>query len=54
MVHIYTTSKTINQLAIGYMINPLLKFNNAFITQVENGLSDYFLSGQWKQLKILW
>ena len=35
MVNIYTTGKTINQFAIGYMINPSLKFNNTFITQVE-------------------
>ena len=35
MVHIYTTSKTINTFAIGYMINPSLKFNNASRTQVE-------------------
>ena len=38
MVHIYTTGKTINQFAIGYVINHSLKFNNAFITQVEKCL----------------
>ena len=42
MVHIYTTGKTINQFSIGYMINPSLKFNNAFRTKVEKLLGDYF------------
>ena len=42
MVHIYTTGKTINHFAIGYMINPSLKFNNTFRTQVEKWLGDYF------------
>ena len=34
MVHSYTTGKTIHQFVIGYMINPSLKFNNSFRTQV--------------------
>ena len=41
-VHIYTTGKTINQFAISYMINPSLKFNNAFRKKVEKCLGDYF------------
>ena len=46
MVHIYTTGKTTNQFAISYMINPSLKFNNAFTTQVENYWVILFLLGQ--------
>ena len=42
MLHCYTTGKTINEFEIGYMINPSLNFNNAFRTQVENFLGDYF------------
>ena len=34
MVNIYTTGKTIHQFSISYMINPSLKFNNVFRTQV--------------------
>ena len=35
MIHIYTTEKTIHQFAICYMINPSLRFNKIFITQVK-------------------
>ena len=34
MVHIYTTGKTIEQFTIGYIVNPSIKFDNVFITQV--------------------
>ena len=34
IVHIYTKGKTIHQLAVSYMNNPLLKFNIVFRTQV--------------------
>ena len=36
MVHCYSTDKTINKFAIGYMINPSLNFKNVFRIQVEN------------------
>ena len=39
MVHCYATDENINQFAIGYMINPLLKFKNVFKIQVEKSLS---------------
>ena len=39
MVHCYTIDKTINQFAVGYMINPSLKFNNVSRTKVEKFLS---------------
>ena len=42
MIHIYITGKTIHQFAIGCMINPSLKFNNVFITQVETFVGYYF------------
>ena len=42
MVHIYTTDKTMNQFAIGYIINPSLRLNNAFRTQIENLLGYSF------------
>ena len=35
MVHCYTTDETINQFAIGYMINPSLNCNKVFGIQVE-------------------
>ena len=44
MVHIYTTGKTINIFAIGYMINHPLKFNKIFKTQVENAWVILFYS----------
>ena len=53
MVHCYTTDEIINQFVIGYMINPSLKFNNVFITEVENAWVFLFLLGQWKLLKTL-
>ena len=51
MIHIYTTGKTINQLAIGYIINPSLQFNNTFITQVEKFLGVSFSIGTMKTIK---
>ena len=42
MVHCYTTGKNINQFEIGYMINPSLKFNKAFRTQVKKWLGVSF------------
>ena len=51
MVHIYTRGKTINQFSIGYMINPSLKFNNSFITQVEKCLGCYFPIKAMKTIK---
>ena len=51
MVHIYTTGKTINQFVIGYMINPSLKFNNAFRTQVKKCLGGYFSIKTMKTIK---
>ena len=42
MVHIYTTNKTMNKFAIGYMINPSLQFNKIFKTQVEKYLGYSF------------
>ena len=53
MLHMYTTSKTINQFVIGYMINPYLKFHNAFTKKVEKCLVVYFLLRQQKLLKIV-
>ena len=35
----------------GYMINPWLKFNNAFRTQVENFLGGYFSIRTMKNIK---
>ena len=43
MVHCYTTDETMNQFAIGYIINPSLKFNNVFITQAEKLLKCFIL-----------
>ena len=34
MVHCYTKNETINQFAIGYMINPSINFNNVFRIRV--------------------
>ena len=51
MVHIYSTGKTINQFSIGYVINPSLKFNNAFRTQVETFSGDYFSIRTMKTIK---
>ena len=51
MVHIYTKGKTINQFAIGYMINPSLKFNNEFITQVVKFLVVSFSISTMKTIK---
>ena len=45
MVHIYTT------VLIGYMINPSLKFNNLFITQVEKCLGCSFSISKMKTIK---
>ena len=42
MVHIYTTDKTVNKCAIGYMINPSLHINKMFKTQVKKFLGFYF------------
>ena len=36
MVHCYTIDKTINEFAIGYMINPSLKFNNLLKYKLKN------------------
>ena len=35
MVHFYSTYETINQFAIGYMINPSLNCNKVYREQVE-------------------
>ena len=51
MVHIYTPGKTMNQFAIGYMINTSLKFNNAFRTQVEKYLGVSFYIRTMKNIK---
>ena len=53
MVRYYTTGKTINQFTIGYMVNLSLKFNNVFITEVENAWVFTFLLRQRKLLKIV-
>ena len=50
VVHIYTTGKNIHLFSIGYMINPSLKFNKTFRTQVETFLSYYF--SIWKMKTI--
>ena len=42
MVHMYSTDKTIHQISIGYMINPSLRINNVFRTQVQKFLGYYF------------
>ena len=42
MLHVYTTGKTIYQFAIGYTINPSLKFNKIFKTKFEKCLGCYF------------
>ena len=51
MVHYYTIYETVNQFAIDYMINPSLKFNNAFRTQVEKCLSVSFSASTMKTIK---
>ena len=51
MFHGYTTDETINQFSIGCIINPSLKFNNAFRTQVENFLSVTFSAITIKTIK---
>ena len=51
MVRCYSIDESINQFAIGYMINPSLKFNNEFRTQVEKYLSVYFSAGKMKTIK---
>ena len=51
MLHCYTIGKTINEFAIGYMINPSLNLNNEFRTQVENVLGDYFSIRTMKTIK---
>ena len=51
MVHIYTTGKTIDKFVIGHMINPSLKFNNAFRTQVENFMGVSFSISRMKTIK---
>ena len=45
MVHCYTSDENINKFAIGYMINPSLKFNNAFRKKVGKCLGVFFLLG---------
>ena len=42
MVHFNSKYESINQFAIGYMINPPLNYNNVFREQVEKCLSDTF------------
>ena len=42
MVHFYYTDETINQFAIGYMINPSFNFNKVSREQVEKYLSSTF------------
>ena len=44
MVHCYSTDETINQFAIGYMINPSLNCNKVFRVQFEKCLSVSFNS----------
>ena len=51
MVYCYTTGKTINQFAIGYIISPSLNFYNAFRTQVEKCLSVYFSARTMQTIK---
>ena len=51
MVHFYTADETINHFSIGYMINPSLKFNNIFRTQVEKCLSVSFSASKMKTIK---
>ena len=41
-----------NQFAIGYMINPSLKFNNTFRTQVEKWFIDYFYIMTMRTIKM--
>ena len=42
MVHCYSIDESINQFAIGYMINPPLQFNKVFREKVERCLSATF------------
>ena len=51
MVHCYTTGKTIDQFSTGYMVNPSLNFNDAFITQVEKCLGVSFSIRTIKTIK---
>ena len=51
MVHCYTIDEAINKFTIGYMINPSLKFNGVFRTQVENFLSASFSARKMKTIK---
>ena len=50
MVHCYSTYETINQYAIGYMINPSLNCNKVFRVQVEKLLSVSFHSRTMKTI----
>ena len=50
MVHIYNTGKTIHPFSICYMINPSLKFNKIFKTQVEKCLGYYFSISKMKTM----
>ena len=51
LVHCYSTDETINQIAICYMINPSLKFNILFRTQVEKCLSLSFDDSKMEAIK---
>ena len=51
MVRCYTKNEIINLFVIGYMINPLLKFNNIFRIKVEKYLSISFSSRKMKNIK---
>ena len=51
MVHCYTIDENINQFAIGYMINPSLKFNNVFRIKFEKCLSLSFYARTMKTIK---
>ena len=51
IVHCYNIDETINQFTIGYIINPSLKFNNIFRTQVENFSSVSFSSIIMKNIR---
>ena len=51
MVHCYSIDESINQFAIGDMINPSLHFNKAFREKVEKYLSATFHEKKMKTIK---
>ena len=51
MVHCYSTDETVNQFAIGYIINPSITYNKVFIIQAEKCLSLSFTAIRMETIK---